>query len=140
MKKVIKTLCVDFDGVIHSYKSGWQGAEVIPDPMVDGAAEWLLDMNEEYNIVILSTRCEQGDSVAYMAMWMELEMLRWVNKERGGLLKEKARVVNFLKKVTFSKEKVPAMVYIDDRGFRFEGEFPSIDELKVLEIPWNKRK
>ncbi len=27
-----QTVVFDFDGVIHSYTSGWKGATVIPDP------------------------------------------------------------------------------------------------------------
>ena len=34
-------LCLDFDGVIHSFKSGWKGATNIPDPPVEGAIDWL---------------------------------------------------------------------------------------------------
>jgi hypothetical protein len=34
MRKPI--LCLDFDGVLHSYTSGWKGAAVIPDPPVPG--------------------------------------------------------------------------------------------------------
>ena len=35
------TIAIDFDGVIHSFKSGWQGHRKISDPPVDGAIEWL---------------------------------------------------------------------------------------------------
>jgi len=33
-------LLIDFDGVIHSYTSGWQGAGVISDPPVEGAFDF----------------------------------------------------------------------------------------------------
>src|SRR5690606_19100252 len=50
------TVCVDFDGVLHSYVSGWKGGTVIPDPPVPGAIEWLTKLHESYEIAILSTR------------------------------------------------------------------------------------
>ena len=55
------TLCFDFDGVIHSYTSGWKGAEVIPDPPVEGIKEALTELQRDYKITILcckSTKLE----------------------------------------------------------------------------------
>ena len=40
-RRMPRTVCVGFDGVIHSYVSGWRGAAVIPDPAVPGAIAWL---------------------------------------------------------------------------------------------------
>jgi hypothetical protein len=37
----LKVVSVDFDGVIHSYSSGWRGPRCIPDPPVPGAFDFL---------------------------------------------------------------------------------------------------
>lgn len=50
------TLCVDFDGVVHSYTSPWKGAAVISDPPVPGAIEWLLACLDYFEVVIYSSR------------------------------------------------------------------------------------
>ena len=34
-----RTICIDFDGVLHSYRSGWCGTEIIPDPPIHGTKE-----------------------------------------------------------------------------------------------------
>jgi hypothetical protein len=43
-----------------------------------------------------------------------------------------------LEQIAVVAEKPQAHVYIDDRAFRFEGTFPSFDEIDAFK-PWNKR-
>ena len=52
----LKDICVDFDGVIHSYTSGWKGIDVIPDPPVEGAIEALHIYCQHFNVNIYSAR------------------------------------------------------------------------------------
>jgi hypothetical protein len=52
-------LVLDFDGVIHSYTSGWKGADVIPDPPTPGAREAIRTLRETYRVVVNSSRCHQ---------------------------------------------------------------------------------
>ena len=49
-------LCLDFDGVIHSYTSGWQGAGVAADPPVKGTLEYLIEVTKYYRVMIYSSR------------------------------------------------------------------------------------
>ena len=46
------TIAADCDGVLHSYVSGWQGADSLPDPPVPGAIEWLEDVTKHFEVAI----------------------------------------------------------------------------------------
>ena len=73
MNTVKKTVVFDFDGVIHSYTSGWQGEYVIPDPPVDGIKEAIAEIRKAgYAVVIVSTRCAYAKG--------ELAMMNWLKK------------------------------------------------------------
>lgn len=114
-----RTVCVDFDGVIHRYISPWTEAYEIHDGPVDGAIEWLLDTSKHYTVVIHTTRAR--------SVRARLAIREWLAKHGLGRLAHTIDITN---------EKVPAMIYIDDRGWRFEGTFPSVAQIKQA-YPWN---
>lgn len=124
-------LCLDFDGVLHSYSSGWQGADAIPDPPVPGAIAFLWDAIEHFDVQILSSRSHQPGGIDAMQEWLA----RWDRdywKDRPG---GRPRTCLTLC-VKFPTEKPPAMVTLDDRAVTFTGVFPSIESLESFR-PWN---
>lgn len=111
------TIAVDFDGVIHSYTSPWVAPEVIPDPPVDGAIEWLNKMVNKFDVVIFTTRAKTTAGSNAVGRWLHDHGVygSW----------------------TTTAIKPAALVYIDDRAWRFEGRFPSAHEIHLAR-PWNK--
>lgn len=112
------TVVFDFDGVIHSYSSGWQGADVISDPPVPGIKEALKSIHDAgYKIVIVSSRCSCNKGIMAMKEWLF----------NNGLLK----FVDGIQRL-----KPPAIVYIDDRAICFDGN-PStlLDKINKF-TPW----
>lgn len=94
-------VCFDFDGVIHSYTSGWKGDDVIPDPPVEGIKEVIDKLrNDGYKVVICSSRCERVQA--------KVAMLYWLNN-------------NGIHVDQFTNVKPPAVCYIDDRAINFDG-------------------
>ncbi len=97
-----RTICLDFDGVLHSYRSGWQGAESIPDPPIHGTDKALMRLRQEYRVVIHSARCATQAGRTAIQQWLD----------KHGILVDE-----------ICEHKPPAMLYIDDRGIRFEGNW-----------------
>jgi Lar family restriction alleviation protein len=60
--KRTKTICLDFDGVIHSYKTRWINEKVIPDPPTEGVKEFIAKLREVRRVVVKSVRCEISDA------------------------------------------------------------------------------
>jgi hypothetical protein len=111
-------LVLDFDGVIHSYTSGWKGADVIPDPPVDGAAEFIREAVKHFRVAIFSSRSHQSGGIAAMKTWC-------------------AQRLPGVDQIEWPTEKPAAFITIDDRALTFDGSWPAIDDLKSFQ-PWNK--
>lgn len=125
MKKPI--LCLDFDGVIHSYTSGWKGARNIPDPPVPGALNFIIDAIESnWQVVIHSSRARHWGGIGAMRSWLQ--------KHAGN---QWDTMGPSFCEVQFCRWKPAAVVTLDDRAITFTGVWPALESLKKFK-PWNK--
>lgn len=116
-----QTVVVDFDGVLHSYIQPWTRVDVIRDEPTDGAIAWLNHMAENgtYRVVIVSTRAASSEGQAAIRNW---------------LLKYGCKCAM---DIEITVIKPPATMYIDDRGWYFDGEhWPTLREIAAF-APWN---
>jgi hypothetical protein len=97
-----RTVCLDFDGVIHSYRSGWCGSDVIPDPPIHGTREAVARLRKTYRVVIHSSRCHTPEGRDAIAHW---------------LAKHGIEVDDVC------EHKPPALMYVDDRAIPFRGDW-----------------
>jgi hypothetical protein len=125
-------LCLDFDGVLHSYASGWQGADVIPDAPTDGAMRFLWDATDHFRVAIFSSRSRQRGGVAAMKKWLRKHFREYWAADR-------TTCDDKLAEIEWPREKPPALVTIDDRAVTFTGEWPAVADLLAFQ-PWNKRR
>jgi hypothetical protein len=131
-------LCLDFDGVLHSYTSGWSGADVILDPPTTGAMAFILDAMEHFTVAIYSSRSNAPGGIPAMQEWLAMHMEAHVRKAwglGGGELRESLE--NVLGAIQWPTTKPPALVTLDDRAVTFTGNFPGVEELRRFE-PWTK--
>ena len=159
-----KTICLDFDGVIHEYSSGWKGSRIITDPPVNGAIDFLLGLIAEgYEPAIYSSRSHALGGRRAMKQWLVKKAAAHfragndvASATRQGPLDswfgagympgmEPAEVEAveagcwLVRQIRWPKHKPPALLYIDDRGYRFEGEIPNVSALQQWLTPWNKK-
>lgn len=113
----IRTLCIDFDGVIHSYERGWQDGEIY-GTVVPGFFEWIEKVRDDFELVIYSSRSKSDEGVVAMGKWLHEQRDLWIKS--GG----QRDLVKPLK-ISFAHEKPPAWLTIDDRCIRFDGKWDS---------------
>lgn len=93
-----KTICIDFSGVLDNYQ-GWKGPDFVYGPR-DGVADFLSKLQfAGYKVVILTAM-----EPAIVKNWLyRYELNAYVDD--------------------ITNVKVPALVYLDDRGITFTGDF-----------------
>ena len=113
-----KTVVFDFDGVIHSYTSGWKGESVITDPPVPRIKEAISDIRlAGYEVVVVSTRCATKEGHGAVRAWL---------------------IDNEIEVDVVKTEKPPAVVYIDDRAICFDGNPDNLLNKIIGFEPWYK--
>ena len=132
-------LCLDFDGVCHSYASGWQGVDTIPDEPVVGLWGFLKEASKDFEIHIYSSRSHQKgrliSGIEAMINWFGLHA-----PYLGPVTASESHITWYGSEVclVFPSEKPAAFVTIDDRALTFTGVWPSVEKLKAFK-PWNKK-
>ena len=96
------TVVFDFDGVIHSFISGWQGSDtIIPDPPVPGIINAMEEIQEAgYRIIVVSARNRTLAGKEAVDAWLN------------------EHDIPYDENVAY---KPPALAYIDDRAIKFDG-------------------
>lgn len=124
-------LCLDFDGVIHSYSSGWKGATEISDPPVDGALSFIVEAMKYFRVAIYSTRSNTPEGRAAMQQWLGY----WSVDKTHGMPPDFDH--GTWGALEWPNEKPPALITIDDRAICFMGVWPEMEALRTFK-PWNK--
>lgn len=93
-----KTIVFDFDGVIHKYSKGWQDGSIYDEP-VEGIKEAINELHKTYDITVVSTRCRELSG--------QIAVQRWLDDHH-------------IEVDCVTSIKVPALVYVDDRGLTFD--------------------
>lgn len=127
-------LCLDFDGVIHSYTSGWRGAGNIPDPPVEGTEKFLVEATKHFRVHIFSSRSK---SIAgrramkrYVRQHFDYPLTFSPDHSSDWLFEE----------LSFPWFKPSALITIDDRALTFTGNWDDFSPSALFSFkPWNKR-
>lgn len=133
-------ICCDFDGVLHSYSSGWQGADTISDPPVPGALEWLIAISQDdrFELAVYSSRSKEPGGIDAMDFWLWTHLRNHAAAQGMKNTEAKQWARDTISRLTFPTQKPAASMTIDDRAFRFEGLFPTAEWMLAFK-PWNKR-
>ena len=103
----VKNISIDFDGVIHDWNKGWHDGTCYGEP-IEGALEAVKLLSEKYRIIIFTAKCKPDRPLVNGKTGKQL-VLEWLKKYD---------LLDYISEVTHEKPR--AMIYIDDKGYRFK--------------------
>jgi hypothetical protein len=100
-------LAIDFDGVIHNFDKGYHDGTCYGEP-IPGSLEAVRTLSKKYTIIIFTAKAKPDRPLINGKTGTEL-VREWLAKHG---------ILECVKEIT--SEKPRAMLYIDDKGYRFE--------------------
>jgi hypothetical protein len=139
-------ICIDFDGVIHAYTSGWQGAANIPDPPVPGAIDALLSyLDAGFEVAIFSSRSKNLRGRWAMKRWLARAIRdHWLQGGRSQIYDVEVEcwgdAAGICRRFSWPWFKPAALITLDDRAVTFMGDWAVYTPEAIRAFkPWNKR-
>jgi len=129
----MKTIAIDFDGVIHKYSKGWQDGKIYDEPF-ENVFNHISKLMEENTVFIFSARSPRQikkwmishcvfDEYIDMGSYAEQHYTHLKYGFEVQLIPFWTKFWNKKNVLGITNRKLPAQVYIDDRALRFNGDW-----------------
>jgi hypothetical protein len=123
------TLCLDFDGVVHSYERGWRDGMIYGKP-TKGFFEWAEEMRGHFILTIFSSRSDSHKNIKPMQDWLGVHLWDWKQDHPQSTLN--------IRDFRFPMRKPAAFITIDDRALTFNGKWDEFTAERLLGFKtWN---
>ena len=114
-----KNLGIDFDGVIHDDNLGFHDGTIY-GKLIEGSLESIKFLSNSFNIIIFTAKAKKDRPLVNGKTGTEL-VEEWLLKH------------DMLKYVSdITAEKPRALLYVDDKGFRFENWIDTMKFIKSI--------
>ena len=113
-------VALDFDGVLHANVAKWTKPSEVNDVPTEGALEAVqLYERAGLNLIVFSARANDAEATRAIRTWL---------RDNG------------FPAMPITAKKVDATIYVDDRGYHFNGNnWPSVESI-IRFTPWNRKE
>lgn len=117
-----KIVAIDFDGVIHAFRTPWYNAAFIPDGAVPGVRETLIELaSDGWRVIVFTRRTTWNTGFPAVKEWL-LKNLAMVEHPSGVLgFQEGEDFLPCISEITDLKPD--CRVLVDDHGLQFKGDW-----------------
>lgn len=119
VEQAYRRIMIDFDGTINKYSNGWNDGKIDEEEPFEDAKESIDKLKSlGFEIVIFTSRASKTHNINPSSKELIQKIKEWLDKYNI--------YYDFI-----TAEKLPALIYIDDKGFRFTGNWKYV----MKEIP-----